>query len=494
MNLEIQWFIYALVSNEIASADDCLQLYQGLSGNPDLQTYAQTFLDNLAGSMAPADLQSFASQIEEVMSYAAAQAASGESPELFASAEEGAATAEEADAPCEASSTTVTADYSQLPELNGIAKKSKEEISQTLSLLLVNLRNMGASDLHLSAGAIPFIRRSLKLERIGKTPLSAEDAEALNTTMLSTEQRDKFTKEMDLNYSLEIGTSRFRIALMQHKDGTSGSYRLVPDRVKSLKELGFMEKDIPTINTMLSYTNGLVLVTGPLGSGKTSTLAAMVDILNNTRQDHVITVEDPIEIVQDCKGCQLTQREIGRDTASYHSALKGALREDPDVIVIGEMHDLETIENAITASETGHLVIGTLHTGDAANTLNRLLDVFPPAQQPQIRAMTSGSLRGIVCQKLIPAIDGSLTLAYEILVNTMAVASLINEGKTFQLAAQMQIGAKQGMCTLDQCILEKYVNNVIDYETAKFYIRGPAEKQQLAREYGMRQARSLSGK
>ncbi|MDR0933455.1 MAG: Flp pilus assembly complex ATPase component TadA, partial [Victivallales bacterium] len=209
---------------------------------------------------------------------------------------------------------------------------------------------------------------------------------------------------------------------------------------------------------------------------------------------HIITVEDPIEILQPSKGCQVTQREIGKDTISYRTALKAALREDPDVIVIGELHDLETIENAITASETGHLVIGTLHTSDAANTLNRLLDVFPPSQQPQIRAMTAGSLRGIICQQLIPADNGGLTIGYEILINNMAVANIISEGKAFKLKSTMQIGNKQGMCTFDQCMLAKFMAGLISYDVARYYMRDQAEIAQLDRENAIRQARQLKAK
>ena len=318
-----------------------------------------------------------------------------------------------------------------------------------------------------------------------------EDAFRLNTVLLSAERKKRFEEDMDINFALEIGADRFRVCLMMHKDGSAASYRLVPDHICSLEELGFLDHDVTHIKRLLDYHNGLVLVTGPIGSGKTTTLAAMVDIINEKRTDHIITVEDPIEILQNSKNCQVTQREIGKHTISYRTALKAALREDPDVIVIGELHDLETIENAITASETGHLVIGTLHTSDAANTLNRLLDVFPPSQQPQIRAMTAGSLRGIICQRLIPAADGGLTTAYEILINNMAVGNIISEGKAFKLKSTMQIGNKQGMCTLDQCLLEKYKAGLITYEVAKYYMHDQAETAQLEREYAIRQAQQL---
>ena len=358
-------------------------------------------------------------------------------------------------------------------------------------LLLTCLRALGCSDLHLSAGAKPFVRRMLNIERFDDYVLPAEDAERLNTVLLSPERKARFYEDMDINFALEVGKDRFRVCLMMHKDGMEGSYRLVPDHICTLEELGFMDSDITHIKRLLDYHNGLVLVTGPIGSGKTTTLAAMVNIINDKRTDHIITVEDPIEILQLSKNCQVTQREIGRHTISYRTALKAALREDPDIIVIGEMHDLETIENAITASETGHLVIGTLHTSDAANTLNRLLDVFPPSQQPQIRAMTAGSLRGIICQRLIPAAGGGLTVAYEVLINTLAVSTIICEGMAFRLKSTMATGSKQGMCTLDQCLLEKYKQNLIEHEVALGLMRDQSVISQLQAEWATREARKL---
>ena len=381
--------------------------------------------------------------------------------------------------------------YADLPSLRGVSQMSDDEVATLMITLLTCLRALGCSDLHLSAGARPFVRRMLQIERIDDWILPAEDAERLNTVLLSPERRQTFRDEKDINFALEVGRDRFRVCLMYHKEGVEGSYRLVPDHICSLEELGFLDEDIVTIRRMLDYHNGLVLVTGPIGAGKTTTLAAMVDIINTKRTDHVITVEDPIEILQESKGCQVTQREIGKHTISYRTALKAALREDPDVIVIGDLHDLETIENAITAAETGHLVIGTLHTSDAANTLNRLLDVFPPSQQPQIRAMTAGSLRGIVCQKLIPDGMGGLTLCYEILTNSMAVSNIINEGKSFKLKSTMAIGSKQGMCTIDQCLLEKYKRELITHDVAFSYMRDASIIAQLQQEWGVREAKKL---
>ena len=220
----------------------------------------------------------------------------------------------------------------------------------------------------------------------------------------------------------------------------------------------------------------------------------MVNVVNAKRHDHIITVEDPIEIVQYSQNCNVTQREVRNHTSSYKAALKGALREDPDVIVIGELHDLETIEMAITASETGHLVIGTLHTCDAANTLNRLLDVFPPTQQPQIRAMTSGSLRGIICQRLLPTVDGGMTVAAEVLVNNTAVGNVISDGRTHHLRAILQTGQQAGMVTMDASVFELYKQGRISRETASYNIRGKDVRDEFKRMVAVEEAKKLSKK
>jgi twitching motility protein PilT len=264
------------------------------------------------------------------------------------------------------------------------------------------------------------------------------------------------------------------------------SRQLVEDLVEAI----LADCEAGTMVQNEAYHNGLVLVTGPIGCGKSTTLAAMTNIINEKRTDHIISVEDPIEILHYSKNCQVSQREIGKHTASYRTALKAALREDPDIIVIGEMHDLETIENAITASETGHLVIGTLHTGNASTTLNRLLDVFPPSQQPQIRAMTAGSMRGVVCQKLVPDGFGGLTLIYEIMLNSMAVSNIISEGKTFRLQSTMITSNKQGMCTFDQCILEKYTLGLMTREAALAEMNDQAVIAQLNSIWAQREAQA----
>jgi twitching motility protein PilT len=252
---------------------------------------------------------------------------------------------------------------------------------------------------------------------------------------------------------------------MFHKGGAAGSYRMIASKVPKLGDLGL--RNLDAVRKLLSYHNGLILVTGPVGAGKTTTLAALVAELNETRQDHIITVEDPIEVVQPAIGCNITQREVGPHTKSFASALKGALREDPDVIVIGELRDLETIEMAISASETGHLVIGTMHTSDASTTLNRLLDVFPPAQQAQIRASVAESLRGIVCQRLLPAEGGGLVLACEILIGNPAISALIREGKMQGLRNVIETGQRDGMCLMESVVFKLYEENKISPGTAR---------------------------
>ena len=561
MSIEIQWFIYALISNGALAPEDAVSIYVSLGDEPTLEGYAQSVLELLAANCTEEEAAALLEQIQEVVNYAVAQAETGEFPPLElpeAAAEEapapapvrsaprnvppprrggavpprrggavpprrGAASArpqaaqsaEVEDEPTPAKKSgkraglvmdtpRVFADldidfsaingFEDLPSLSDTAYLDDTALEERMLFLLSCLRHLGCSDFHISAGAPPFVRRQLEIERIDSYVLTAEDAERLNLCLLSPERKQYFYAEQDSSFSLEVGSNRFRVCLMMQKDGISGSYRLVPDHICSLEELGFLERDAITIKKLLDYHNGLILVTGPIGAGKTTTLAAMVNEANEKRSDHIITVEEPIEILQLSKNCSVTQREIGKHTISYHSALKAALREDPDIIVVGEMHDLETIENAITAAETGHLVIGTLHTGDAANTLNRLLDVFPPSQQAQIRAMTAGSLRGIICQKLIPNGMGGIELVYEILINTQAVGNLISEGKTFQLKSTMAIGSKLGMFTMDQLIMDKFNAGLLTYEAAIDRMLDTETIAQMERQHAIEEAKKLAAR
>jgi twitching motility protein PilT len=347
-----------------------------------------------------------------------------------------------------------------------VDRMDDKPLGAALEVLLADCSRHGASDLHLSTGRRPFLRKDRVITYISQHALTAASALRMNTILLDAEQKKTYLARKDLDYALAVGlTERYRVNLMFHKDGSAGSYRIVPKEVKSMPELGFAEH-LDTIKRMLSYHNGLVLITGPVGSGKTTTLASMVAYLNETRKDHIITVEDPIEVVQKTKGCNVTQRQVGEHTNTFFSALKGALREDPDIIVIGELRDLETIEMAVSAAETGHLVIGTMHTSDAATTLNRLLDVFPAAQQTQIRASVAESLRGIVCQRLLPNPSGGLVMACEILVNTIGIANLVRDGKTTGLRNSMETGVREGMCLMDNVIFSLQEKGRISKETA----------------------------
>ncbi len=476
MDLNIQWFIYALADNQIMDIERCIALYGQLENDTSLESYAQELLNVLAQTLSSEEASELLGQFQIAMQFAMGQAEKGVSPSVFKDSRAGAA----------------SAGIDQLPELDRIADMSDKGIADLVINMLTIVQEMGASDFHISAGSSPFIRHNLKIHKLSNTILTAQDSMRLNTIFLSEEQSKNFDEEMDLNCAQRINNSRFRVSLMMQKDGISGSYHIVPDEILSLEQLGFLPDDVATIESMLDYHNGLILVTGPLGSGKTTTLAAMMDVLNAKRKDHIIAVEDPIEILHESKNCIVTQREIGRHTDSYSVALKGALREDPDIIVIGELHNLETIENAITASETGHLVIGTLHTCDAANTLNRLLDVFPPAQQQQIRTMTAGSLRGIVCQQLLPGINDNLTVSYELLVGNLAVSNIIVEKMTHRLKGVMETGQKVGMCTFEANVLEKFKLGQISDETARTYIRDKAVKAELEREIAIQGAKKLA--
>jgi len=276
---------------------------------------------------------------------------------------------------------------------------------------------------------------------------------------------------VDLCYNL-AGTGRFRVNVYRQRLGLAGTFRALPQRVPTLAEL-----EMPSVvERLLTYRQGLVLVTGPAGCGKTTTLGGMIDHLNETRHEHIITIEDPIEIVHRNKQCTISQREVRTHTRSFAAALRAALREDPDIILVGEMRDLETIAMAITSAETGHLVLGTLHTPGAGHTINRLVDVFPPDQMPQIRAMVSESMRGVISQRLVPRADGKgRVAALEIMVCTPAIANMIREDRTFQIHSQMQIGTKLGMRIMEQSLYDLVKRGVITAEVARENAESPAE-------------------
>ena len=456
MNNEIRWFARLGLDQKLFTREQCLALRGALGEGAALLDFAQKLLDD--------GLCSNVDALETAAGLAMQKAQAGRPPPDDPFAENG-ASAEETLAPA--------APDRAAPEANGLpqfafaeaARLSEEEARKRMAGLLKDCGAYGASDLHLSAGARPFVRRHRAHEFLTEHILTADQALRLNTALLSDGQRKEYLESKDYDYALALDDgSRYRVNLMFHKNGPAGCYRLVASRAKPLTELGF--KNLEIIKKLLTYHNGLILVTGPVGAGKTTTLASLVAMLNAQREDHIITVEDPIEVVQVAQGCNVTQREVGRHTRTFFTALKGALREDPDVIVIGELRDLETIEMAITAAETGHLVIGTMHTSDAATTLNRLLDVFPATQQAQIRASVAESLRGIICQKLLPATEGGVVLACELMVNNAAIANMIRENKPQGLRNVMETGVKEGMCLMEAVVFELYNDGRITGRTA----------------------------
>ncbi|MDB6171737.1 MAG: Twitching motility protein [Chthoniobacteraceae bacterium] len=335
-----------------------------------------------------------------------------------------------------------------------------------------------ASDIHLGVNAQPIWRRFGSLEPIWLQAdlLTAADTERLALSFLSDPQKALLYQRGDVDFAYATSFGRFRASVVRHRLGMDLVFRIIKSQVRTMDDLGLP----PELKLLTQYQNGLVLVTGSVGSGKSTTLAALIEEVNRNRHDHIITLEDPIEYVIESKGCHVTQREVHTHTASFGAALRGALREDPDVIMVGEMRDLETIQLAITASETGHLVLGTLHTGNASRTLDRVLDVFPVDQREQIRVMVSESLRGIISQQLIPRKDGrGRELALEILTNTPAVGAVIRDAKTFMLPGIIQTGRKNGMKLMDDSIMELYDQGLIAEEEA--YAR--AEQKLLMRQH-----------
>ena len=322
-----------------------------------------------------------------------------------------------------------------------------------------------ASDVHLGVNSMPIWRRYGTLESIWlqADKLTAADTQRLAFGFLNDAQKETLETRGDVDFAYATDFGRFRASVVRHRLGIDLVFRIINSNVRTMDDLG-----LPDVLKMLTqFHNGLILVTGSVGSGKSTTLAAMVDFINDHRHDHIITLEDPIEYIIHSRNCHVTQREVHTHTRSFGAALRGALREDPDVIMVGEMRDLETIQLAITASETGHLVLGTLHTGNSSRTLDRVLDVFPVDQREQIRIMVSESLRGVVSQQLVPRADGrGRALALEILTNTPAVANVIREAKTFMLPGIIQTGRKNGMRLMDDSLVELFDAGTITAEEA----------------------------
>ncbi|VVO41000.1 Twitching mobility protein [Pseudomonas fluorescens] len=346
------------------------------------------------------------------------------------------------------------------------------ELGSTMDIteLLAFSAKQGASDLHLSAGLPPMIRVDGDVRRINLPALDHPQVHELIHAIMNDKQRADFEEELELDFSFEVpGVARFRVNAFHQNRGAGAVFRTIPSKVMSLDELGMGE----VFRKITEVPRGLVLVTGPTGSGKSTTLAAMIDYLNNQRHQHILTIEDPIEFVHESKKCLINQREVHRDTRSFASALRSALREDPDVILVGEMRDLETIRLALTAAETGHLVFGTLHTTSAAKTIDRVVDVFPADEKSMVRSMLSESLQAVISQSLIKKIGGGRVAAHEIMIGTSAIRNLIREDKVAQMYSSIQTGSSVGMQTLDMCLKDLVAKGLISREHAREKARMP---------------------
>lgn len=330
------------------------------------------------------------------------------------------------------------------------------------------MKQQNASDLHLSSGSAPYLRIHGEMVKLNYREVSHETCQSLIFQILTEKQRELFAEnwELDLSYPLpEVG--RFRVNVFMQRNGVAAVFRLIPEKVQTVEELGLPEQ----LLDLIDVSEGLVLVTGPTGSGKSTTLAALIHSINMNERAHVITIEDPIEFVHRNGQALISQREVSSHTKSFHAALRAALREDPDIILVGEMRDLETISLAVTAAETGHLVLATLHTNSAIKTVDRIIDVFPESQQGQIRVMLSESLRGIVAQALLPTADGEGRVPVtEVLVNVPAVANLIREGKTHQINSVMQTGRSFGMVTFEGAVNELMRKGIVAKDVGNSFL------------------------
>ncbi|MFM7204708.1 MAG: type IV pilus twitching motility protein PilT [Myxococcota bacterium] len=330
--------------------------------------------------------------------------------------------------------------------------------------LLLHAVQQKASDLHISSGEVPMIRVHGEVHRLNAPPLSPDETKRLIYSIMSERQKTQFEHDLELDFSLGLkGLARFRVNVFNHTRGIGAAFRTIPFEIVPLKDLGLPS----VVSEFARFRKGLVLVTGPTGSGKSTTLAGLIDLVNQSRADHILTIEDPVEFHHRPKRSLIHQRELGAHTRSFSNALRSALREDPDVILIGEMRDLETVSLALTAAETGHLVFATLHTRSSPDTIARIIDVFPPAQQEQARSMLSESLRAVVSQNLLRVRDGrGRVCAVEILINNFAVRNLIRENKVFQLQSLMQTSSQVGMVTMEQSLKELALKGRISREDA----------------------------
>ena len=336
--------------------------------------------------------------------------------------------------------------------------------------LLAFSAKQGASDLHLSAGLPPMIRVDGDVRRINLPPMEHKEVHGLIYDIMNYKQRKDYEEFLETDFSFEVpGVARFRVNAFNQNRGAGAVFRTIPSKVLTMEDLGMGQvfKDISSV------PRGLVLVTGPTGSGKSTTLAAMMDYINDTRYEHILTIEDPIEFVHESKKCLVNQREVHRDTLGFNEALRSALREDPDIILVGELRDLETIRLALTAAETGHLVFGTLHTTSAAKTIDRVVDVFPAEEKSMVRSMLSESLQAVISQTLMKKMGGGRIAAHEIMIGTAAIRNLIREDKIAQMYSAIQTGGSLGMQTLDQCLERLLQKGLISREAARAKAKMP---------------------
>jgi len=353
----------------------------------------------------------------------------------------------------------------------------------TLQQLFKAVVEQGATDLHIVANAPPALRVNGQIVRVKHADLTPEETKQLCYSILTDVQKSRFEESKELDFSFGVKKfARFRGNMFYQKGAVSGSFRKIPYEIPQLANLGLPS----VVGELVNTSNGLILVTGPTGSGKTTTIAAMIDKLNTEKHGHIVTIEDPIEYMHMHKQCIVNQREVGPDTWSLQAAVRSLLRQDPDFAAVGELRDLETIEEAIRIAETGHLVFGTLHTNSAAQTINRIVSVFPSSQQERIRVVLSFVLQGVISQMLLPGIDGSVCLAYEILIPTPAVRNLIRENKLHQVQGLMQVGQNTtGMVTMNQSLLSLLMKRKIDMPTAFSASPDPEELDRLLRKTGV---------
>lgn len=336
--------------------------------------------------------------------------------------------------------------------------------------LLAFSAKQGASDLHLSAGLPPMIRVDGDVRRINLPPMEHKEVHGLIYDIMNDKQRKDYEEFLETDFSFEVpGVARFRVNAFNQNRGAGAVFRTIPSKVLTMEDLGMGQ----VFKDVASVPRGLVLVTGPTGSGKSTTLAAMIDYINESRYEHILTIEDPIEFVHESKKCLLNQREVHRDTLGFNEALRSALREDPDIILVGELRDLETIRLALTAAETGHLVFGTLHTTSAAKTIDRVVDVFPAQEKSMVRSMLSESLQAVVSQTLMKKMGGGRIAAHEIMIGTSAIRNLIREDKIAQMYSAIQTGGSLGMQTLDQCLEKLLRKGLISREAARVKAKMP---------------------